>query len=322
MKRRAKLPRYTLKQLKERHTSRSRRSKSLDESKRAKTVLSPDDPRVAYWYKRPGDYDVEGIDTPDKSGKKREETSTVKLVKPKYGLIAYINGKTAAFLLSKGAQPIYYLKKSVDLTPEEEKALADAVKDIGYLIKVLDWNDYDYGGKVQRPIIPLPEGIDPYKIEGNVYSKYYILPKERVEQYLKKLNKYAKEFNSKDYAVLKVKSFGRYPSKNNRIKVKFANGEQYSLKIDGIAKIYSDGWNYYVLYKTSNKSWYESKFGTPKNIDYSELKPVSFEVVDYAACSKCGSLDWTYEDGGFCYNCGEYTAPKTKKVFELKPANA
>ena len=62
LKRYAKLPRYSYTELKKKHESRPKRARKLDERTKAKVILDPDDPRVAYWVKNPGKYDVKTID--------------------------------------------------------------------------------------------------------------------------------------------------------------------------------------------------------------------------------------------------------------------
>jgi len=64
LKRYSKLKTPSMEEIKERQRRRSKRARAIDNQKKAKVVLKPGDRKTALWMKRPGDYDIEGIDTP------------------------------------------------------------------------------------------------------------------------------------------------------------------------------------------------------------------------------------------------------------------
>jgi len=80
LKRYSKLKTPSMEEIKERQRRRSKRARAIDNQKRASVVLKPGDRRTALWMKRPGDYDIEGVDTPATKPSKGKSKS-----KPKVG---------------------------------------------------------------------------------------------------------------------------------------------------------------------------------------------------------------------------------------------
>lgn len=117
---------------------RSPRARAADAAKTAKVVLRPTDPRVVSWMKRPGRYDVKGIDTKAKK-KVAVKRTTVKKIAGK--------GKLSDSELRSIRQRLLEVERAVNegrtkdavkildtLTPRQKRAFAKKVTVLRYAI--------------------------------------------------------------------------------------------------------------------------------------------------------------------------------------------
>jgi len=162
--------------------------------------------------------------------------------------------------------------------------------------------------KLDKPIIKISNG------SWFCYDTTNVILKTRYNNIDDLLNDLIKQAEALKPSIWLVASWlGNYINKNGRVRVKFVDGQEYSLKASNIVSLVLNGNTIYIGYKTDNTNYYRRKFPTTEKVKGKLVAPM---ITEIPVCSKC-KAKWFIDADEYadrCWKCGNNSFIHVKKL--------